>query len=102
VGHADPAELKSKKNATLAAQRAVNSKAYLVSGEAQQQIDPTRIEVRTGDTTGMTAEYFIVPAGATFDNTGTQPVDESKVKAQGRTPAAPAKKTTKKPAAPTQ
>lgn len=102
VGHADPAELKAKKNATLAAQRAVNSKAYLVSGEAQQQIDPTRIETRTGDATGMKAEYFIVPAGATFDSTGTQPVDESKVKAQGRTPAPPAKKATKKAAAPKQ
>jgi nucleoid-associated protein YgaU len=86
----------------LAAQRAVNSKAYLVSGEAQQQIDPTRIEVRTGDASGMKAEYFIVPAGATFDAAGTQPVDESKVKAQGRTPAPPAKKTTKKAAAPKQ
>jgi OmpA family len=102
VGHADPAELKSKKNATLAAQRAVNSKAYLVSGEAQQQIDPTRIEVRTGDPSGMTAEYWIVPAGANFEGQGTQPVDESKVKAQGRTPAPAAKKTTKKPAAPKQ
>jgi len=26
-----------------------------------------------------TAEYWIVPSGATFDSTGTEPVDESKV-----------------------
>lgn len=85
VGHGDPSE---KRNAArLAAERAVNSKDYLVSGEAQQQIDPTRIEVRTGAETGTTAEYFIVPAGATFDEAGTQPVDESKVKVRGRTPA---------------
>jgi hypothetical protein len=98
VGHADPAELKAKKNAKLAAERAVNSKDYLVSGEAQQQIDPTRIETRTGADTGMTAEYFIVPAGATFTEEGTTAVDETKVKAKGRTPA-PAKK---KAAAPAQ
>ncbi len=100
VGHADPTEIKGKKNANLAAERAVNSKAYLVSGEAQQQIDPTRIETRTSSEGGQIAEYWIVPAGATFEAQGTQPVDESKVKAQGRQPA-PAKKPAKK-AAPKQ
>jgi len=87
VGHADEAELKTKRNATLPAQRAVNSKAYLVGGEAQQQIDPTRIETRTGTPSGTTAEFFIVPAGATFEGEGTQTIDETKVKAQGTKPA---------------
>jgi outer membrane protein OmpA-like peptidoglycan-associated protein len=75
VGNAEPME----KRKNLAAERAVNSKFYLAQGEAQQQIDPSRIEVRTGSGATKTAEYWIVPAGATFDSTGTQPVDESKV-----------------------
>jgi outer membrane protein OmpA-like peptidoglycan-associated protein len=83
VGHGDPAD--KKKMEQFAAERATNSKAYLTGGEAKQGIDPSRIEVRTGANTGMTAEYWIVPSGATFNAEGTQPVDESKV-------AAPAKK----------
>src|SRR6202521_66444 len=75
VGNADPTE----KRKNLAAERAVNSKFYLAQGEAQQQIDPSRIEVRTGSGGTKTAEYWIVPSGATFDSTGTEPVDESKV-----------------------
>jgi hypothetical protein len=75
VGNADPGE----KRKNLAAERAVNSKFYLTEGEAQQHIDPSRIEVRTGSGGTMTAEYWIVPPGATFDSTGTEPVDESKV-----------------------
>jgi len=75
VGNAEPTE----KRKNLAAERAVNSKFYLAQGEAQQQIDPSRIEVRTGSGGTKTAEYWIVPSGATFDSTGTEPVDESKV-----------------------
>jgi hypothetical protein len=75
VGNAEPAE----KRKNLAAERAVNSKFYLTQGEAQQQIDPSRIEVRTGSGGTKTAEYWIVPSGATFDSAGTEPVDESKV-----------------------
>ncbi len=62
VGNADP----SGQRPNLAAERAVNSKAYLTSGEAQLGIDPNRIECRTGSAGTMTAEYWIVPAGATF------------------------------------
>jgi outer membrane protein OmpA-like peptidoglycan-associated protein len=75
VGNAEPTE----KRKNLAAERAVNSKFYLAQGEAHQQIDPSRIEVRTGSGGTKTAEYWIVPSGATFDSTGTEPVDESKV-----------------------
>jgi len=77
VGNADPTETRPN----LAAERAVNSKAYLTSGEAQLGIDPSRIETRTGGAGTMTAEYWIEPAGATFSEADTQPVDESQVKA---------------------
>jgi len=91
VGHGDPAD--KAKMAQYSAERATNSKAYLTGGEAKQGIDPSRIEVRTGTDTGMTAEYWIVPSGANFNAEGTQPVDESKV-------AAPAKKAPAKKRAP--
>ncbi|HWY57902.1 MAG TPA: outer membrane beta-barrel protein [Terriglobales bacterium] len=77
VGNADPSETRPY----LAAERAVNSKAYLTSGEAQLGIDPSRIETRTDSAGTKTAEYWIEPAGATFSETGTQPVDESQVQA---------------------
>ncbi len=69
----------------LAAQRAVNTKAYLVT-EEQSGIDPARISVRTGITDGKTVENYIVPAGRTFDSEvqGTTPVDEGTVKPQAR------------------
>jgi hypothetical protein len=76
VGNAEPTE----KRKNLAAERAVDSKFYLVEGEAQQHIDASRIDVRTGSGGTKTAEYWIVPSGATFDTTGTEAVDEAKVK----------------------
>jgi outer membrane protein OmpA-like peptidoglycan-associated protein len=88
VGNADPKE--RRKN--LAAERAVDSKFYLTEGEAQQHIDPSRIEVRTGGGGTKTAEYWIVPSGATFDSAGTESVDESKVKAIPDHPKPAAKK----------
>jgi len=93
VGHGDPSE---KNGATLAAQRAVNSKLYLTEGEAKQGIDPSRIEARSGDQTGQSAEFWLVPPGAEFTAPG-QVVDEQKVKGQSRT--APAKKPRRKAAA---
>ena len=76
VGNAEPTE----KRKNLAAERAVDSKFYLVEGEAQQHIDASRIDVRTGSGGTKTAEFWIVPSGATFDTTGTEAVDEAKVK----------------------
>ncbi len=93
VGNADPAE----KRKNLAAERAVDSKAYLTGGEAKQGIDPSRIEVRAGSGGTKTAEYWIVPSGANFDSAGTQTVDETKVKAVPDHPKPVAKKSTKKP-----
>lgn len=88
VGNADPSE----KRKNLAAERAVDSKAYLSGGEAKQAIDASRIETRAGNGGTKTAEYWVVPAGASFDSTGTEPVDETKVKAIPDHPAAAAKK----------
>jgi outer membrane protein OmpA-like peptidoglycan-associated protein len=77
VGNAEPTE----KRKDLAAERAADVKFYVSSGEAKQNIDPSRIEVRTGtEGTGVT-EHWIVPSGATFpEASSTTPVDETKVK----------------------
>ncbi len=75
VGNNDPSE----KRKNLAGERAVNSKAYLSGGEAKQGIDPSRIETRTGNAGTKTAEFWVVPTGATYNGEGT-PVDEMKVK----------------------
>ena len=67
----------------LAAERAVNTKDYLVT---EKGIDPSRVIVRTGNTDGQLVEDYLVPAGADFDSdvTGTSPVDETTVKPQYR------------------
>jgi hypothetical protein len=65
-----------------AAQRAVNTKDYLVK---EKGIDASRISVSTGTTDDQTVEDYLVPAGATFSVTAT-PVDESAVKVQVRKP----------------
>jgi hypothetical protein len=93
VGNAEPTE----KRKNLAAERAVNAKAYLTGGEAKLGIDPSRIETRTGSAGTQTVEFWVVPAGATFSGEGTQPVDESMVKPVPDHPRAAAKK--KAPAA---
>ena len=69
----------------FAAQRAVNTKDYLVT---EQGIDASRISVVTGSGDGQTVENYLVPSGATFSNdvTGTTPVDETAVKPQVRKP----------------
>ena len=83
---------------TLAAQRAVNAKAYLTSGENQKAIDPSRIQAVTGGGGETRDEIWIVPEGATFNQPNTTPVDESKVKPQSGHAAAPKKKSAKKAA----
>jgi hypothetical protein len=69
----------------LAAQRAVNTKEYLVTDKG---IDPSRVIVAIGSTDGQTVEDYLVPAGATFTNDvqGTTPVDENAIKPQAREP----------------
>ena len=91
VGNQAPAE----KRKNLAAERAVDSKFYLSGGEAKQAIDPSRIEVRTGSGGTTTADYWIVPPGATFSGEGTSPVNETRIKPIPDHPAAPRKKAAK-------
>ncbi len=93
VGNADPKE----KRKNLAAERALNVKAYISGGEAKQNIDATRIEARTGNAGTMTSEQWIVPAGATFPEAdSTTPVDETKVMPVPDHPKPMAKKKAKK------
>jgi hypothetical protein len=95
VGNAEPTE----KRKDLAAERAVDAKAYLSGGEARQGIDPSRIEVRTGSAGTKTADFWIVPAGATFSEPGTSTVDESTVKPIPDHPRPAARKKSAKPKA---
>ena len=83
----------------LGAQRSVNVKYYLVNGEGQQQIDATRIDVRTSGTIKeQGAKIYFVPSGATFTQESAV-VDETQVKGQARNAPAPKKKARKAPAA---
>jgi len=96
VGNATAAEKAPPKHAKkhakmedLAAQRAVNTKDYLVT---EKGIDASRISVATGTGDEQKVEDYLVPSGATFtaDVMGTTPVDESMVKPQARKALAPA------------
>jgi OmpA family len=95
IGYADgdkaPMEGTGKKRhpMNLAAQRAVNAKAYLVQEDG---IDPSRIEVRTGTGQSKTADIIWVPQGADENSAqncpqlqNTTPVDESVVKPNQKT-----------------
>ena len=68
-----------------AAERAVNTKEYLVT---EKGIDAARVSVATGATDAQTVEDYLVPSGATFANDvqGTTPVDETAVKPVVRKP----------------
>ena len=67
----------------LAAQRAVNTKDYLVK---EKGIDASRVQVRTGSEPGKQVQNYLVPAGANFDNDvqGTTQVNEDSVRPQKR------------------
>jgi outer membrane protein OmpA-like peptidoglycan-associated protein len=69
----------------FAAQRAVNTKDYLVT---EKGIDPSRISAATSDTDGQQVLDYLVPSGADFntDVPGTTPVNESDVTPQKRVP----------------
>jgi len=64
----------------FAAQRAVNTKDYLVT---EKGIDASRITVYTGTGTDKKVEDYLVPSGATFSVEGATPVSGD-VKAQPR------------------
>jgi hypothetical protein len=88
VGNAASTE---KTGSKVAAARAVNAKAYLVS---EKGIDASRVTVYTGSQDGKTVSSTLIPTGATLDSTGLTAVDESAVKVQPRT--APVRKHKKK------
>jgi hypothetical protein len=94
VGFADPNELKPS---TLAAERAANAKEYL---SKEKGIDPSRIETRTGSGGGMKADIWLVPAGASFNEPGTEVVSVPPTKVPYGRHAAPVHK--KKKATTTQ
>jgi outer membrane protein OmpA-like peptidoglycan-associated protein len=71
-----------KMGSRLASERAVNTKAYLVT---EKGIDPSRISVYTGTQDGKTVSTTLIPSGATMESTGVTAVDESAVKVQPRT-----------------
>jgi outer membrane protein OmpA-like peptidoglycan-associated protein len=92
VGNAAPSEMPMGKHhkkmmmmdpAKLAAQRAVNTKDYLVK---EKGIEASRISVRTGTKGTNEVDNYLVPPGASFDTDvpGTTAVSED-VKAQPRT-----------------
>jgi opacity protein-like surface antigen/outer membrane protein OmpA-like peptidoglycan-associated protein len=69
VGNSASAEKGGKK---LATERAVDTKAYLVT---EKGIDSSRIAVYTGPQNGKIVSTTLIPAGATFDATGDTPVN---------------------------
>jgi len=83
TGYADgeTAPKMGKKPMNLAAERALNAKAYLVQ---EQGIDPSRIGVRTGTGQSKVADIIWVPQGVDentcADLQNTTPVDESTMK----------------------
>jgi len=85
VGYETEQELaahKGKKTPSLAAERAVNTKDYLVH---EKGVDAQRITPLTGSgSSEKTTDLWVVPAGATFPAAGTTAVDEAKVKAVPR------------------
>ena len=58
----------NEKPKNVAAQRALNTKDYLVK---EKQIDESRLETRSGMDGGQRVEIYLVPAGATFDEANT-------------------------------
>jgi hypothetical protein len=83
VGKHDPQE-----KPEAAAERAMNAKQYLTD---EKGIDPSRIEPRTGETTDRTVDDILVPAGATWDPTGTTSFDPARIQRHGQ-PYTPAPK----------
>jgi hypothetical protein len=77
------AKLKHNKKPTAAAERAVNTKEYLVT---EKGLDASRIMVYTGTDDAQTVTTTLIPSGAANPAASDTPVDESAVKAVPRTP----------------
>jgi outer membrane protein OmpA-like peptidoglycan-associated protein len=72
VGNASGEE---KDGAKLAAERALNTKAYLVK---EKGVDPARISVYTRSQDGKAVSSTLIPQGATLDASGDTAVVEGK------------------------
>jgi hypothetical protein len=98
VGYAEEEEEVEVNN--VESLRASNAKTYLTGGEAKQQIDASRIEVRKSDArdTGKKAQFYFVPEGGTFTVKETTIVDESSLPAD-KTGAPKKQKSSKQQAA---
>jgi hypothetical protein len=83
------AKLKHNKKPTAAAERAVNTKDYLVT---EKGLDASRITVYTGTDDAQTVTTTLIPAGAVNPAASDTAVDESAVKAVPRTPPVKAAK----------
>lgn len=75
IGNASPHE-----DPEAAAERALNARQYLVQ---EKGIDPSRIEVRVGETSGRTLNNILVPSGATFEEQNTQTFDAATITRHG-------------------
>jgi hypothetical protein len=64
-----------------AAQRTLNVKQYLT---VEKGIDPSRIDVRTGEATGRSVDTVLVPAGAAWDPGKTTTFDPGSIKRKGQ------------------
>ena len=76
IGNSSPDEKDS-----AAAERTLNARQYLTQEKA---VDPSRIEVRVGETSGRTVNNVLVPTGATFLDTNTQTFDETQIVRHGQ------------------
>jgi hypothetical protein len=78
-----------------AAERTLNARQYLMQ---EKGIDPSRIDLRTGDAAEKTVTTTLVPPGATFKETGTHTFDDKSIVRHGQaygthTPKKPASTT---------
>jgi hypothetical protein len=89
VGNSDP-----KEKSGAAAERTLNARQYLTQ---EKGIDPSRIELRIGDTSGKTVTNTLVPPGATFNDLGTQTFDDKSIVRHGQAYGTHAARTPAKP-----
>jgi outer membrane protein OmpA-like peptidoglycan-associated protein len=99
VGHHDSGE-----QPEAAAERTLNVKQYLMD---EKGVDPSRMELRTGDGDSRSVNNTLLPAGASFDSGSTATFDSSSIQRHGQAyatpkPSTPAtKKSSKKSVKPT-
>jgi len=74
VGH-EESGAKGRRAKNLGAQRAANTKDYLVT---EKGVDASRIDIYTGPGDDPTVTTTLIPTGATFDNSGVTPVTDVK------------------------